>query len=223
MLTSKYVVWDFDGTLAYRPQMWSGAVLSAIHAAGVPCDASAQDVRPFLQSGFPWHRPDVIREPGRHPDEWWASLDPVFVPAVCSISQVDRIAVAAIVRRVRDIYTDPSTWVVYDDVHQTLEALAAAGWTQILLSNHVPELPSIVRALGLSQYMTRIFNSAETGVEKPHPAAYRQVLDVIPNGCAVWMLGDSLDADVLGAEAAGMNAILVRREHPRANRSCSTL
>ena len=34
----------------------------------------------------------------------------------------------------------------------------------------------------------------------------------------VWMIGDSMQADVLGAEAQGIEAILVRKPDPRAAR-----
>jgi FMN phosphatase YigB (HAD superfamily) len=37
------------------------------------------------------------------------------------------------------------------------------------------------------------------------------------------MIGDSVHADVVGAEAAGMTAVLVRSTHPRAKRCCKNL
>jgi putative hydrolase of the HAD superfamily len=223
MSNAKCVIWDFDGTLAHRPEMWSGAVLSAIRAVGITCDAVPQDVRPFLQKGFPWHQPEVVRPAGREPNEWWAALDAVFVPAIRALSGVDRDIATAVARRVRDVYTDPTTWAVYEDTHATLEAFSQAGWKQVVLSNHVPELRSLARALGLSRYLAKIFNSADTGIEKPHPEAYRQVLETLPNGSSVWMIGDSIHADVCGPESVGINAVLVRSRHPDAKRSCATL
>ena len=221
--TSKYVVWDFDGTLAHRPEMWSGAVLAAVRAAGLTCGAVPEDVRPFLQSGFPWQQPDVTRAPGCHPDDWWAALEPVFARAIRSLTQGDEIVSTRAARRVREFYTDPCSWELYADVCPVLDAFARTGWKQVVLSNHVPELPLILDGLGLSRYLVRIFNSAVTGVEKPNPIAYRQVLEIVPNGSSVWMVGDTFSADVLGAEAAGMNAILVRSVHPLAKRSCRSL
>ena len=86
-----------------------------------------------------------------------------------------------------------------------------------------PELPKILDALGISRYIARTFNSAATGVEKPNPEAFRQVLQLVPSGSRVWMVGDSVNADVLGAKAVGVNAILARGEHPRATRCCRSL
>jgi putative hydrolase of the HAD superfamily len=223
MMPAKYVVWDFDGTLARRPQGWSGAVLAAIRAAGLACEARLEDVPPFLQSGYPWHEPDVVRTPGQHPDDWWRALDRVFVPAIGSLTGADTGVATKVAARIRAIYAEPSSWTLYDDALPALQAFAKAGWTQLVLSNHVPELPAIIEALGLGPYLARIFNSADTGIEKPNQLAYRLVLAGLPPDAPAWMIGDSLQSDVLAAEAAGMNAVLVRSTHPLAKRCCASL
>jgi putative hydrolase of the HAD superfamily len=55
------------------------------------------------------------------------------------------------------------------------------------------------------------FSSASIGYEKPHPAIFRRALAAIPAAGPVWMIGDNPVADVAGAEALGLPAILVRR------------
>jgi putative hydrolase of the HAD superfamily len=64
--------------------------------------------------------------------------------------------------------------------------------------------------------------SAETGFEKPHPQAFASVLDRLEPAEA-WMIGDNVVADVLGAEALGIPAVLVRRPDPRAARYADSL
>lgn len=220
---AQYAIWDFDGTLAHRPGMWSGAILSAVRAAGISCEASAEDIRPFLQRGFPWHEPDVIREMGCKADDWWARLEPLFTRAIGSVTRADSISAERAARSIRRFYTDPATWELYADARPVLETLRSSGWVQFVLSNHVPELPAIMDALELSPYFARTFNSAETGVEKPHPVAFRQVLDAIPSHARVWMIGDSMSADILPATSMGINAILVRNQHPTASWCCRSL
>ena len=44
-----------------------------------------------------------------------------------------------------------------------------------------------------------------------------------PDADEMWMVGDSYEADYVGAERAGMKAILVRREHEGAARYCEGL
>jgi putative hydrolase of the HAD superfamily len=56
----------------------------------------------------------------------------------------------------------------------------------------------------------RIFNSAETGYEKPHPRAFQHVIESLGAPRSIWMVGDNPVADIEGARAVGMNALLVR-------------
>jgi putative hydrolase of the HAD superfamily len=54
-------------------------------------------------------------------------------------------------------------------------------------------------------------SSARTGIRKPDPAAFAPILkawDLDPE--SVVMVGDTLDADILGAERAGMRSIWLR-------------
>ena len=86
------------------------------------------------------------------------------------------------------------------------------------MTNHVPELGAILRSLDIEYLFLAIFNSADTGIEKPHPEAFENVRTSLPPQSQVWMIGDNIAADVEGAEAAGIPAILVRRPHPSAKR-----
>jgi putative hydrolase of the HAD superfamily len=123
-------------------------------------------------------------------------------------------------RAVRGCYLEPEYWRLFDDVLPCLATLTAGGWRHVVLSNHVPELPQIIGALGLAPHIERIFNSAETGYEKPHPQAFRNVIDTLGDVDALWMIGDSVTADVGGAKAAGIPTILVRSRHPDSEHCC---
>jgi putative hydrolase of the HAD superfamily len=114
-------------------------------------------------------------------------------------------------------YVDPSTFRLFDDARPALERLAAGGWRHIVLSNHVPELESIVDGVGLGDLVEAVLSSAQTGYEKPHPEAFAIARREAGNPAHLWMVGDNPDADVLGAEAVGIPAILVRTEDARVN------
>ena len=101
--------------------------------------------------------------------------------------------------------------------------LLAEEWKHVILSNHVPELPSLVHGLGLSPLIHRVVNSAETGFEKPHTGAFQAALTSLDNPEEVWMIGDSMNADILGAESVGLRAILVRSDDARAPRRAESL
>jgi putative hydrolase of the HAD superfamily len=165
----KVAVWDFDGTLARRPGGWTGAVLQVLKSIDPDCDAAVDDIRPFLQSGYPWHAPDIARPPGQAPDAWWESLTPIFAKALVSLLGLDPAESVRLARRVREFYVDLSSWETFGDTHDALTAFAQAGWTQFVLSNHVPELPAIVEGLGLGRYFDRVWTSAATGAESRTP------------------------------------------------------
>lgn len=220
MGAGKYLLWDFDGTLAHRPGQWTDTVMAILRAENLAQGVDREAVRPFMNSGFPWHAPEVVRPADQSMDAWWQQLEPVFARAFRQVGRVGHDRATELARQVRATYLDAAAWVVFDDVAPTLTQLSALGWRHVVLSNHVPELPDLVSTLGLRRHFDAIYTSALTGVEKPHPEAFRRVVSTLPSGATVVMVGDSLEADVDGAEAAGLPAILVRRVTDAPVRQC---
>lgn len=223
----RVLIWDFDGTLGYREGgMWSATLLELLEEELPQVGATRDQLRPHLQSGFPWHRPDQPHPEIRTPKQWWESLLPVFEAAFQRVG-VDCASARCLARKVRHKYTDPGRWRLFDDVLPTLDGLSARGWTHVLLSNHVPELSDgtgiidIIGHLGLRSRLARVFNSAESGYEKPHPRAFQMVLNAFPAATAVWMIGDSVRADIKGAEALLIPTILIDRDGGGTGRTCT--
>ena len=209
-----YLIWDFDGTLGFRDGGWSGAmhdVLKANHLAG---GITAAHIRAHILSGFRWH--DTARQypPFLSADLWWEELTGLFTRAYTAVCNLPEAHASALARQVRTQYLRPDAWHLYDDSHHALRHLTAAGYTHALLSNHVPELPQLLRHLGIDHCFKHVINSADTGYEKPHPQAYAHILALLPPAADVTMIGDNPVADYSGAKAAGINAILVRRPTP---------
>jgi putative hydrolase of the HAD superfamily len=213
----KTLIWDFDGTLGYREGGMFGASLLEVIQRGEPgFNVTHGQIRPYLQSGFPWHTPERSHPEIDSGDQWWETLlYPIFEQALTGVG-VDSCRARSMARQARAVYTDPGRWRLFDDVIPTLDLLSSRGWCHVILSNHVPELRDIVRHLGLGPHIMKVFNSAETGYEKPHPRAFETVLEDLPDPGAVWMIGDNMQADVAGANAAGIPGILVRRYHKSA-------
>lgn len=219
----RLLIWDFDGTLAHRrgETGWSLLLAEALDAEEPGHSHSAETFRPYLREGFPWHSPDVAHPELCEPEAWWASVRPVLARAyeACGYPPERAVELAAAAQR---LYVDPAGWSLFDDTLPALERLSAQGWTHAILSNHVPELGRIVAGLGLDGLIARLSCSAETGYEKPHPRAFQALLEELDPDEA-WMVGDNVVADVLGAEALGIPAVLVRRPDPRASRYADTL
>ena len=222
METVGFLAWDFDGTLGYREGLWSSALLTVLEEEGRNLDFDAERMRTELRRGFPWHTPEVPHAESTSPDTWWEALSPVFVRAF-GAGGLDPTTSRTLAGRVRKAYTDPAYWRLFDDALPALRLLSSRGWTHVVLSNHVPELARILNTLGLGGHVQRVFNSADSGYEKPHPRAFANLLEALDRPEKIWMIGDNLKADVHGAETAGIPAILVRGHPDEARHQCRDL
>ncbi len=105
-------------------------------------------------------------------------------------------------------------WRVEQDAHPTLQALRRAGYRLGMISNagDALDVHTLVDNAALRDYFELILISAEVGIRKPHPRIFRLALDFfqVSPGEAV-MVGDTLGADVLGANGIGMPSIWITR------------
>ena len=118
-------------------------------------------------------------------------------------------------------YLDTKRWRLHKDAVPALEELSSSGWKHALMTNYVPESPEIAGRLEKDRHVERIFNSAQTGYEKPQLGSVRDVLDALGEAEKVWMVDDN--ADVAGAKAASIPAILVRKRRRGIERYCEVL
>jgi putative hydrolase of the HAD superfamily len=217
----RYLIWDFDGTLATRS--WSQALVDYARTSFPAVQVSREDFLPHLRSGFFWHDFETPHTHVTSANVWWEHLAPVLSRAIGQVLAIAQTEAATHLPGIRATYLDPQFWSLFPDAKPCLRAVTAQGWRNVLLTNHVPELPQLLEGLGLLQYFERIFNSAETGYEKPHPTAFAGVQAALANAKAVWMIGDNYLADICGARTAGISGILVRKPHPDAEHYSESL
>ena len=94
-----------------------------------------------------------------------------------------------------------------------LERLRAAGLRLGVVSNSDGRVEAALRAAGLRACFDVVLDSALFGAEKPDPAIFRAALEalrVAPDEALY--VGDLYEVDVVGARAAGMEAILLLPE-----------
>jgi HAD superfamily hydrolase (TIGR01662 family) len=104
---------------------------------------------------------------------------------------------------------------LYDDVVPVLDELRAAGLKIGLVSNSARDVHAFAHHHGLE--IDAGISSFHHGKTKPHASIFRAVLDLLdatPQQAA--MVGDTIEADIDGALAIGMRAVLVDRhdQHP---------
>ena len=101
----------------------------------------------------------------------------------------------------------------FPEVPGVLRELRAAGATLVVVSNWDVSLHDVLETTGLRALVDAVFTSAEVGEPKPGGAMFRAALELA--GAApheAVHAGDSVEHDVAGALAMGMEAVLVDRD-----------
>lgn len=203
------ILWDFDGTLATRPGSWSTCLVEVLDEHLPGHGATRERIAGSLRNGFPWHDWEKVHDNLRSPGEWWEPVLALITDAMIGAG-VGPDAAASLAPRFRESYVDPARWHVFPDSLQALRLAGSAGWQNVIVSNHVPELRHLVSELGLAGHVHAVVNSADHGHEKPHPEAFRLALRAAGDPATAWMVGDNPIADIAGAARVGIPGILAR-------------
>jgi putative hydrolase of the HAD superfamily len=120
------------------------------------------------------------------------------------------------------VYFGPeeAAWTAYPDARTTLKQLYEGGYRLGLLSNATddPLIQRVVNRLEFRPWLSPVFSSAGLGLRKPLRDPFDLVLsrwNLSPE--AAVMVGDTLDADILGAHNAGMRSVLVTADEAPGN------
>jgi putative hydrolase of the HAD superfamily len=105
---------------------------------------------------------------------------------------------------------------LFDDAHDMLAELRSRGLKLGCVTNRPysgPQFHDEVDGYGIRDYFDVFSISCDVGYMKPHPEIFRHALeaiDVAPEDAV--MVGDSLRADVQGAQRLGMTAVWRRHD-----------
>ena len=103
-------------------------------------------------------------------------------------------------------------FLLYDDVPESLEALAAGDIRIGLISNSHRCLEAFQEHFELDGLVDVAVSSSQHGFMKPHPSIFEAALKLADVSAAdAMMVGDSLTQDIDGARRVGMRGVLVRR------------
>jgi len=95
-------------------------------------------------------------------------------------------------------------------VQKVVRSLHKAGYHLVALSNREGDLHPLLAAHGLDSYFGFTLSAGQAGIYKPNPEIFGialRALGVSPS--ATLAVGDSYDADVVGAQRAGITAVLL--------------
>lgn len=102
---------------------------------------------------------------------------------------------------------------MYDDAVPALRAVRAAGLGAVVLTNgNTRHQRFKLDRMGLIAEIDELITGDDLPATKPDPRAFAYALDRVGAAPAeVMMVGDSLENDIRGAQAAGIHAVLIDR------------
>lgn len=112
---------------------------------------------------------------------------------------------------IREVHRESHIWSWIDpETAPALEALKEAGYRLAVISNADGRVEGLIEGAGIHHHFEFVMDSHLEGVEKPDPEIFRRAAErmgVDPGECLY--VGDLYPVDVLGARAAGMEAVLL--------------
>jgi len=212
----KVVFIDFHGTVAYKSYSDTlYQVLTEFHPDNIHTKSAFRDL---LDGSYLWDNPQIAHPQYNKTEKWWKYMGGKLSEAYVQLGYKDDAE--KMTQRFRELYTDANEYLVYEDSLEGLKKIRQMGWKIVVVSNHMPELKKVVRNMPFSKYIRRVISSACIGYEKPNIKFFEYVLKKTLYPKKRIMIGDSILADIQGATAANIPAILVRNSLFKDNENC---
>lgn len=209
MILKKALFWDFDGTLVYKNgSIWSNSMYAAL--ADINYKIDIEEIRQHLRKGYSWGTPEIsyIENTGQR---WWDKLfdhlDIFYKEHDVSKDDAEK-SNSLFMHKILDF----RNYTLYENAAIILHQCADMGYKNYVLSNNYPELPLIIKDLGLAEYFTDYVISANIGYEKPRTEIFQYALNIAGYPDICYMIGDNPIADIQGGQSAGMKTILVHKD-----------
>jgi HAD superfamily hydrolase (TIGR01662 family) len=196
------VLFDVDFTLARPgPELQPEGYLRAAERHGITVDPARYEAA--RDAAFV----DLKRHPELdHDDEIWVAFTERIVRGMGGAGAAAR----ACAEEITGYWARHENFELYDDTVPVLQELRARGIKIGLVSNSARDVREFARHHALE--IDAGISSFHHGKTKPHASIFRAVLELleVEPACAL-MVGDSVDDDIEGARAIGMQAVLLDR------------
>jgi putative hydrolase of the HAD superfamily len=109
-------------------------------------------------------------------------------------------------------FAQAGAWRVFEDVTPTLAVLRQRGLKLGVISNWDDRLRALLNSLKLADRFDGIVVSCEVGANKPAATIFEAAAQELGVPApSILHVGDSFELDVLGARAAGLQAVQIAR------------
>jgi putative hydrolase of the HAD superfamily len=105
-----------------------------------------------------------------------------------------------------DVLLSSLRFNAFADAGPSLTELRRRGHRLVVVSNWDASLHEVLERVGLAPLLDAVTTSAEAGIRKPAAEIFARA------GGAQMHVGDSIEEDVAGARAAGIEPVLIRRD-----------
>lgn len=163
----------------------------------------------LLGPAFRKYMPAGAETSDRHDYDMWYAITREMHAAIPELASV---AFEEWFREIYDVFGRGEAWAMYDDAPPVLKELRARGLRLGIVSNWDTRLRRIVAEVGLAPLVDFLMISAEVGRRKPDAHIFEKALSeagVEPEEAI--HVGDLYPEDVVGAHAAGIHPVLIRR------------
>lgn len=205
------VFWDFDGTLVHSDDHWSRCAAQALCETAPGCTVDPAAFGKQLRSDtpgicIPWRSYD--EDHTRHTGAaFWEHLKNWY--AVCYMRLgVHEDTARAAAERIPGLIARAENYTLFPDTAAALERVKKLGHKNVLISNNYPGLGAVMDELGILGYFEGLVVSGEAGCDKPRREIFDMAKRMYP-AHRYYMVGDNPNADVTGAQRAGITAIHV--------------
>ncbi|MDD5217629.1 MAG: HAD-IA family hydrolase [Candidatus Omnitrophica bacterium] len=208
----KAVFFDAGGTL-FHPYPSVGEIYCEV-ASRYGCRADAGTIERAFKDI--WLRRDGLADLANHCDEkiekkWWRELVLEVFSRAGEVERFDEFF-----NELYEIFGRPDVWRLYPGVVSVLKELKKRGKRLGIVSNWDSRLFQLCDGLGLHDYFDFVLASAVFGVAKPGSRIFQEAMRRAGVTCEEAIhVGDSFEDDILGAQTAGLEAILINRHAER--------
>ena len=215
-MTIRAIFFDAGNTLIHMDYDAIAAALAREGVAAAAGDVQRAEWRARVRLDASFH-PGASTE---HP-----STGERYLALVLDELGVRSAATVAALTAWRRTYNPPKgLWTVVEpDAKAALALTRRCGLTTAVISNSNGTIAEILDTLGLGRHLDFVIDSSEVGVEKPDPRIFHIALEraqLRPEQAAY--IGDFYSIDVLGARAAGLQAVLMDPGRCWPPRDCRT-
>lgn len=205
------ILFDLDGTLRHSVPSGVHVFMKIAAELGLPADEDTQRRAAQWTHNY-WAVSECLlidlKAYGRENEEFWVNYARRQLEALeVSPQQVEQWA-GEIHRRMLEEYKPVDT--ILDDVVPTLDLLREDGYTLGLVTNRHKPVDEYLEEVGLTAHLDFWFAAGEIGAWKPEPEIFTYALGLAnARPEQVLYIGDNYYADVVGAEGARIQPVLI--------------